>query len=219
MSVSISSYRNVLERKLVHHCAPTLAGIKPANLFICRSETVPRFDEYFTDALRICRDKLAPRGVYVEVLARRKTGTLLYVYRADLVEERLAQPKVMSYLAQAGYPTLSLSGCIEHLYQRIQGTDLHSQLTGTCSFPHEIGFFLGYPYTDVIGFIENKGEGFLASGCWKVYAQESDAQACFCRYKECTASYENLFDEGVPLECLASLDQAFPAEEAYGIVV
>lgn len=27
---------NLLERKLVHHCSPTLAGLKPANLFVCR---------------------------------------------------------------------------------------------------------------------------------------------------------------------------------------
>ena len=29
------------ERKLVHHCTPTLAALKPANLFTCRSTLSP----------------------------------------------------------------------------------------------------------------------------------------------------------------------------------
>ena len=39
--------------------------------------------------------------------------------------------------------------------------------------------------------------------CWKVYSRARDAQACFCCYKTCTAAYEDLFDEGVPIDCLA----------------
>src|SRR5699024_9979090 len=101
------------------------------------------------------------------------------------------------------------------LHRRICGTDLQSQMTGRCSFPHEIGFFLGYPYEDVVGFIENEGENYLCSGCWKVYARERDAQSCFCCYKNCTAEYERLFGEGVPIECLAAVDEDFPAIEAF----
>lgn len=85
--------------------------------------------------------------------------------------------------------------------------------------PHEIGFFLGYPYDDVVGFIENKGENSLCSGCWKVYSRARDAQACFCCYKTCTAAYEDLFDEGVPIDCLASIDENFPAQEAFAAAV
>ena len=109
----------------------------------------------------------------------------------------------------------SLSACIEKLHKRICGTDLQSQMTGRCSFPHEIGFFLGYPYEDVIGFIDNEGENFLCSGCWKVYAKERDAQTCFCCYKNCTTMYQQLFDEGVSIECLAAVDEDFPAAEAF----
>ena len=34
-------YVKLFERKLVHHCTPTLAGIKPGSLFVCRDESVP----------------------------------------------------------------------------------------------------------------------------------------------------------------------------------
>ena len=118
-------------------------------------------------------------------------------------------------LTAEGYDPSSLSACIEKLHKRICGTDLQSQMTGRCSFPHEIGFFLGYPYEDVIGFIDNEGENFLCSGCWKVYAKERDAQTCFCCYKNCTTMYQQLFDEGVSIECLAAVDEDFPAAEAF----
>lgn len=216
------------ERKLVHHCTPTFAALKPANLFSCPFEQPlaekPRGEdggrsgacqESLTDALSAARQKLDPHGVRIEILARRATSSLIYVYRPNLLKQSINQERVAAYLTQEGYDVSSLSSCITRLYQRIGGTDLKSQITGNCSFPHEIGFFLGYPYEDVIGFIENRGENFLCSGCWKVYAKERDAQTCFCCYKNCTVMYESLFDEGVGIECLAAVDENFPAAEAF----
>lgn len=218
-----------LERKVVQHCAPTLAGIKPANLFTFRDESsrkhkqgVPRYEtlqdyeESFLHDLSACRAKLHPRGMRIEVLTRRKTGVLLYAYRPDLLSRCIRQPRVARFLADEGYDVTSLSSCILRLHRRICGTDVRSQLEGRCSFPHEIGFFLGYPYDDVVGFIENKGENYLCCGCWKVYARERDAQECFCCYKRCTEAYVGLYEQGVGIECLAALDEGFSAEEAYG---
>ena len=208
-------YRTLFERKLIHHCTPTLAALKPANLFTFRLDQLPEDadgdapdpDALFRDALRDARNKLAPQGVRIEVLARRETGMLLYVYRPRLVKHILGQERVAAFLREEGYDPSSLSSCIERLHRRICGTDLESQLTGSCAFPHEIGFFLGYPYDDVIGFIENKGENFLCCGCWKVYSRERDAQDCFCRYKDCTALYESLYEEGASLESLAAVKE------------
>lgn len=208
-----------LERKLIHHCTPTLAALKPANLFTCRTCTQatehtasahPSAELQESDlsrALHACRSKLEPYGVRIEILARRTHGVLLYVYRPRLLMQTIQQEKVRAFLEQEGYDTTSLSACIERLYHRISGTDLQSQLTGACSFPHEIGFFLGYPYEDVVGFIKNKGENFLCSGCWKVYTKERDAQACFCCYKNCTTVYKSLYEEGISLERLADVDE------------
>ena len=219
---------NLLERKLVHHCSPTLAGLKPANLFVCR-EGIEHDDNpgmrtqnsrlnsgssalapepcRFAHELAVCRAKLEPCGVRIEVLARRKTGLLLYVYRPTMLKASLSQPNIAQYLQSEGYNPADLSACILKLHRRICGTDLQSQLSGRCTFPHEIGFFLGYPYEDVVGFIENEGRNELCCGCWKVYSQKRDATASFCRYKTCTAMYQNLFDSGTPIERLASLDE------------
>ncbi len=215
------AYRIGLERKLVHHCAPTLAALKPASLFTCRNDAAcglastaqcapqgpEAFEAAFAAELSACRDKLAPCGVRIEVLARRRAGILLYVYRPALLRAQLAQRRVAAYLRGEGYNPADLSACIVKLHRRICGTDLAAKLSGSCTFPHEIGFFLGYPYDDVVGFIENKGENCLCVGCWKVYSRQRDAEACFCRYKTQTAAYEDLYDGGVSLECLATVDE------------
>lgn len=206
-----------LERKIVHHCTPTLASLKPANLFICRNDaacglsgkspnapkTSEAFDETFAFELSACREKLSPFGVRIEVLARRKSGILLYVYRPNLLRAFLSQKRVAAFLQKEGYDPEDLSLCIMKLHKRICADDLAGSLGGSCAFPHEIGFFLGYPYDDVVGFIENKGENCLCTGCWKVYSKARDAQACFCRYKSCTQAYESLYDSGTPIEKLA----------------
>lgn len=132
-----------------------------------------------------------------------------------MLKASLSQPNIAQYLQSEGYNPADLSACILKLHRRICGTDLAATLSESCAFPHEIGFFLGYPFDDVIGFIENKGENCLCTGCWKVYSRQRDAQACFCCYKTCTSAYEDLYDEGVPIDCLATLDDNFPAAEAF----
>ena len=61
-------------------------------------------------------------------------------------------------LEQYDYPIHSLSACLDHLDKRMEETD----------FPHEIGIFLGYPLSDVLGFINN--ETCCCMGAWKVYS-------------------------------------------------
>lgn len=104
-----------LERKLVHHCSPALAGLKPANhvriprRHRCRRVPGQKYgadtlnSTKFAQELGICRKKLEPCGVRIEVLARRKTGLLLYVYRPTMLRAYLAQPDVFGYLQDEGY--------------------------------------------------------------------------------------------------------------------
>ena len=42
---------------------------------------------------------------------------------------------------------------------------------------------MGYPLHDVKGFIRNKGNDWLLSGYWKVYANAEHAAALFDRYE------------------------------------
>lgn len=210
-------YRLDLEGKLIHHCAPTLAGLKPANLFVCRDDSAVRtganargqavtpavFNAAFCEGLARCRAKLAPHGVRLTVLTRLHTGMMVYAYRPFMLMEHLSHPGIEQYLENEGYDTTSLSACIQRLTEQVVRSNRAEGGEGPCAFPHEIGFFLGYPYDDVVGFIQNKGRDFLCSGCWKVYCREEEAQSCFERYKSCTQAFEFLYKQGMPIERLA----------------
>ena len=90
-------------------------------------------------------------------------------------------------LTEAHYPVGSVDRCVAELMRRLRQGD---------AFPHEIGFFLGYPYDDVVGFIENKGKNSLCSGCWKVYCDECEARKTFRRFDKCKEMYRLMFQKG-----------------------
>jgi hypothetical protein len=58
-------------------------------------------------------------------------------------------------------------------------------------FPHEIGFFLGYPPDDVLGFIRQKGKNYKYRGLWKVYGDVNRAINLFQRYENCRKNCKN----------------------------
>ena len=206
------------EERLVRHCAPTLAGIKPANLFVFRgcarpTAGVPRDRTRRCPACPLsseagierCRRRLSCHGVSISVLAGRRTGSLTYVYRPCLLARELERPDVAEYLESLGYAVGSLDACVERLASRVRSREEDRGLCAWDSFPHEIGFFLGYPSEDVFAFIENEGKGGLCTGCWKVYGQERSAKETFCRYKDCERKLYGLYEQGASLEELAML--------------
>jgi hypothetical protein len=85
-------------------------------------------------------------------------------------------------------------------------------------FPHEIGFFLGYPPPDVLGFMRYRGARCKLCGPWKVYGDVERAAALFREYSGCKRRLlEHLqrggtvFDENLPaLLALRPLDQSPP---------
>ena len=61
---------------IIHHCAPTLAGIKTGNLFTCGyvSEDEARAE------IREWNQKLVPKGIRVLLLRYFKDRALIYIY-------------------------------------------------------------------------------------------------------------------------------------------
>ena len=96
----------------------------------------------------------------------------------------LNETKTKTLLSSLGYKTNDLNQCIDHLKFRFKNEN----------FPHEIGIFLGYPYEDVIGFIENKGNNFLINGYWKVYANKDQKSIIFNNYNKIKQSYKIIFN-------------------------
>lgn len=173
----------MLDKHLIAHCSPTLAGLKSANIFNYSFKSVKLLDHQ----LELLRAQLCPKGVSIRVLRYSGQCALLYVYRSRKVQEELNKQGVLDFLSNYGYETDRLEYCLQNLSKRI---------SSHLEFPHEIGLFLGYPLEDVRGFIKNKGKNSCCTGCWKVYCNECEARKIFARFEKCRNIYWNLFSHG-----------------------
>lgn len=171
------------ERYLIEHCSPTLASIKTGSLFRISYTS----DDNLLHQLSCWNAKLSPKGVLITTLKKEKNMALVYVYRKQQLNNDLKRKGVSVFLQRYGYRSFSANEAICHLKKRF---------LSTCSFPHEIGLFLGYPLEDVIGFIENGGKNCKYCGYWKVYSDEQEAEKIFARFRKCRNVYMRLFNEG-----------------------
>lgn len=154
---------------LANHCAPLLCGIKPSNLLLGR--TVPS----------VCAwDRLHQNGVRMVKLFRPDGTELVFLYRPAMLSETLSDPLVKERLARLGYPTESS--------WRKQLAHLRKRMATDEEFPHEVGFFLGYPPKDVIGFMDCERQ---CSRCrkvgslWRVFEDPDQAEQLTRDYEHC----------------------------------
>lgn len=138
---------------------------------------------------------LAGQGVRVRVVAWRSFGAIVLVFRPELLKSYLAERRVRAALATLGYPAdTCLRTTLDHLARRFAVQKL----------PHEIGFFLGYPYEDVVGFVRHRGRDFICSGCWKVYGNPRRAMKLFSRYRRCARRCARLRRAGASVVDIAA---------------
>ena len=160
------------EERLIRQCAPTLAGIKTGSLFPCPYETR---EELMAD-VRAFNRRFAARGLCLLPLRLENGHALLYLYRPAELRRDLQNGLAREILSSAGYRCGSCEGCV---------TDLVRRLRGSAEFPHEIGFFFGYPAEDVFAFIREKGHNYKLVGDWKVYGDGKAALHTFRSYARC----------------------------------
>lgn len=170
------------EKMLAFHSAPTLLGVKCANLF-----AVDQTELSARDIKQFFGSKDALKGLSVRSLCSCNKRALVYVYHNALLDMWLSNERVTAFLEEYGYDrSLSIDEKIDILEQRI-----------SCEgFPHEIGIFLGYPVDDVIGFIENGGANYLFCGFWKVYSDPEGAKKLFDEFVHCREYLCNKIKDG-----------------------
>lgn len=181
--------KRTFESILVERCAPTLAGLKPANLFHYTAED--RASLHGTVAF--WSQTLHPYGITVQLVKEcpQASAALVYVYRRHWLSCILSIGSIRRFLASVGYDvTCTPSEILAQLALRLEEES---------EFPHEIGVFLGYPLEDVVGFIKNKGKNYTCKGCWKSYGDPIQAGKRFARYRECMAAYRRLYADGIPI--------------------
>ena len=158
------------EELLAMYCAPVLKNIKIANMFHVSNK---QFDDV-KDLVQRYQNKLKQCGVQFYLFQEGCKRLTIYVYRKHALLHRLHHSKVHSFLSDFGYPDQEdLSAIFKHLNHR---------LCESCSYPHEIGVFLGYPLEDVEGFM--KQESCKLVGYWKVYGNLEDTLKTFEAYDQ-----------------------------------
>ena len=179
-----------LEHALIEHGAPTLAGVKTANLFPIKME-----GEDLIRSLRRVNRILNEKGMRVIPIRKRNDSILLYLFRPEMLREDLRQPETACMLEEMGYPSNRMDLCISCLIRHLKEDK---------SFPHEIGLFLGYPPSDVKSFMISSREGVKCTGCWKAYSNQEEAERIFEKYRKCTRVYRREMKKGRSLESLAA---------------
>ena len=138
--------RRNIDKDIAFHGAPTLLGVKCANLIsfdMCEGTIAEYLYEF--------ADKLSENGLSAVQLCKCRERTLVYIYNPKMLTAWLSMPQVQQFLSEYGYTCdMSLEQKLRRLSCRI-----------SCgSFPHEIGAFLGYPVEDIRGFISNSDRKF-----------------------------------------------------------
>lgn len=173
----------------VRCCAPTLAGLKTGTIF--NTPLTPADD--ISALIRRMNRLLTDKGLRLIPVAIRNSRLILYLYRVRDLEKDLASGTVTDVLSSLGYPCNDPAGCVKTLIHR-----LRTQKT----FPHEIGFFLGFPTEDVIRYMHDPQAKALYTGLWKVYTDIDSSLHRFAQIRQCTDIYCEHICRGTRLEQL-----------------
>lgn len=172
----------MFDELLINHSAPTLAGIKIANIFTYQYYSKKELSEKIVFYNKLLNKK----GINLSILKDYDSKVIVYVYNKEKLKNYMANEEVAKFLYGCGYNS-------DNIYKNIQ--ILSERMTNYKNFPHEIGIFLGYPLIDIYGFINNYGKNCLYSGYWKVYHNKNKAIKTFDSYNRCRLFYINTFLE------------------------
>ena len=89
------------EESFVLHSAPTLAGIKTANLFMTRNDN----HDLVMNGIRHLNQLLTAKGIRVIPLKESKESILIYVYRPSCLIQDFQNESLQKMLENLQYPT------------------------------------------------------------------------------------------------------------------
>ncbi|WAW15189.1 DUF3793 family protein [Peptostreptococcus equinus] len=175
------------ERTLAYFCSPVLLNKKVSNLVSVSKSEIPNLNT----VVDLYNEKFNKFGLEISKICECDNRMLILVYKKASLLAYLKSDQVQAMLANYGYKNIdNLQYYINNL--RIRTRDFN--------FPHEIGLFLGYPYNDVVGFIENKGKNYEYCGYWKVYENTKGAKKLFDLYDKLRIYSITLLNSGKCLE-------------------
>lgn len=159
-----------VETQLAIQCAPFIMGLKLSNMFTINSNKMP--------ALNRVLEKL---NISYIILKENNGKIMLFLYDRYELCCYMSNAIVQHTLKKLGYKQFD----VEYLLCRFKER-YSSYMDTKQKFPHELGFFLGYPVEDVLGYLDNNGENSLFTGYWKVYSDVEGKQKLFRSYEMAT---------------------------------
>lgn len=146
---------------------PLLLDQKPAELLNIGLNKWVAWEEFKTLLTQL------PEVGLFEVRKLSKHRQVLF-YNRKILGQRLVNPISQEFLQKLNYrQSNSVEEYLEHLIQKIRFQD----------FPHEIGFFLGYPLKDVLGFMGLAPLSYVKTQGWRVYGDEKLSDEWFEKYQ------------------------------------
>lgn len=159
--------RQCLASFVAWQAAEVIAEVKPANLIniidrklACGRNIFTLWDKYHSMVF----EQTDVRALVLKQQAHRR---LVLIYHPAMLEQTLKHRVVKQTLRKLRYDYEDVETALAHLQVRLNEED----------FPHEIGFFLGYPIKDVLAFMGILQLPLTASGPWKMYGKIEDSLA------------------------------------------
>lgn len=160
-SISCKKSKESKCKFLLYLLSPVILNVKPAMTISLKKDC-----EKLLKNIILSNINLKYTYLYVN-----KSKRTILVYNRKNLKKELEESKSEIYLENFGYKrSLSIEEKINILKNKYKGNN----------FPHEIGAFLGIPFKDIVGFIEN-GK-CLYTGYWKVYSDLEYAKKKFNLY-------------------------------------
>ena len=178
VNLGYSMDKETVEQIIVDSCAPFLMGLRAVCMIAAEDEALNELHEIFAQS----DIEVYPIGV------QGRGRNLFLLYREYRLAGELLHSTTAVRLHEAGYDDLRLPAVLHRLSERY-----HAFLDGRIPFPHEIGLILGYPVEDVDGFVEHRGENYIYSGYWKVYANLPSKMQLFERYRRAENTVADLY--------------------------
>lgn len=175
-----------IDQAVIHYASPALCGIKPANLL---SLSAVEFEDGLSVIERFNEEFLGEEKI-IKPIPVSENRVLIFIYNKRILESMISSGSGKKYLEEKNYPVeRGIQAVLESLFEKLSSERSRN-------FPHEVGFFLGYPVEDVILFEKNSGCGCKFTGSWKVYGDVKESSRIMEDYRKCTEYCTNLFSSG-----------------------
>lgn len=155
-----------IEIQIANQCAPLLFGVKGSNILITNNSNRNRVYDIFHNT-----------SIKVKNIYSSSDRTIMFLYKPYELNAIACQADARKLMRSVGYQYSDPEEVLNYFVYRYQ---IYRRERGL--FPHEMGILLGYPFYDVVGFMENKGKNYLYSGYWKVYSNLPKALKTFENY-------------------------------------